>query len=54
MINAERIDVASTNVQKDIQTYIASQLSRDPRLARLSDATRLMIKDQLTTPADGM
>lgn len=54
MMNAERIDVASTSVQKGIQTHIASQLSTDPRPAMLSDATRLMIKDQLTTPADGM
>ncbi|KAI7081966.1 hypothetical protein KC356_g8751 [Hortaea werneckii] len=54
LLNAERINVADSNVDKDIWKYVASELSRDRRFSRLSSKTTLLINDTLSAQANGM
>ncbi|KAI7467108.1 hypothetical protein KC351_g14172 [Hortaea werneckii] len=54
MLDAQRIDVADSKVDKDIRKYLVSELSKDRRLSRLSDKTTSLILDTLSARADGM
>ena len=54
MLKAERINMADSNVDKDIRKYVVSELSKDRRLSRLSDTTTSLIEDTLSARADGM
>ncbi|KAI6826758.1 Pfs, NACHT and ankyrin domain protein [Hortaea werneckii] len=54
MLEAQRIDVADSKVDKDIRKYLVSELSKDRRLSRLSDKTTSLILDTLSARADGM
>ncbi|KAI7494306.1 hypothetical protein KC367_g8110 [Hortaea werneckii] len=54
MLDAQRIDVADSRVDKDIRKYLVSELSKDRRLSRLSDKTTSLILDTLSARADGM
>ncbi|KAI7467228.1 hypothetical protein KC351_g14133 [Hortaea werneckii] len=54
MLKAERINVADSEVDKDIRKYVVSELSKDRRLSRLSDKTTSLIEDTLSARADGM
>lgn len=53
-LEAERLSIAAHTVNRDIQKYIATQLSRDRKLSRLDYNTRTLIGDTLAQKADGM
>ena len=53
-LGAERIKVAESKVNDDIRKYVASELSKDPRLSSLTSATTELIKADLSSRADGM
>ncbi|KAI7209557.1 hypothetical protein KC333_g8670 [Hortaea werneckii] len=53
-LGAERIKVAKSKVNDDIRKYVASELSKDPRLSSLTSETTELIKADLSSRADGM
>ncbi|KAI6805580.1 hypothetical protein KC332_g6212 [Hortaea werneckii] len=54
MLEAQRINVADSKVDKDIRKYVVSELRKDRRLSRLSKKTTSLIEDTLSARADGM
>jgi ankyrin repeat domain-containing protein 50 len=53
-LGAAPIAAAAKSVNEDIQQYTAAQLSRDPRLSRLDERTKMQINDTISKKADGM
>lgn len=53
-LEAEHLSVSRHPVDRDIRKYIATQLSRDPRLARLDEATKTLVENTISQKADGM
>ena len=58
-VSTERLEalplpIATHSVNEDISQYVATQLSKDPRLSRLDEWTKALIKETVSTKADGM
>ncbi|KAK3616053.1 hypothetical protein LTR56_026217 [Elasticomyces elasticus] len=53
-LGAEPISVATSAVDADIRKYVATQLSRDRRFARLDVKTTGLIEESISSRADGM
>ncbi|SMQ55633.1 unnamed protein product [Zymoseptoria tritici ST99CH_3D7] len=53
-LGAESLVVPTRAVDIDIQRYVMTTVSHDPRLGRLSPETKILIQDTIAQKADGM
>ncbi len=53
-LGAKPLAIVSQTVDADIGTYVANELSRDPRLRKLNEATTSLIEKTFAEKADGM
>ncbi|KAF2719344.1 hypothetical protein K431DRAFT_212208, partial [Polychaeton citri CBS 116435] len=54
VIDAVPLSIATHSVDADIRRYTAMQLSRDHRLSRLDQTTKVLIEETISVKADGM